>query len=97
MNGLMLDSKSGKKWRWIASQYRWLALIKPQKLSVASFYAPPDVMPNLTFEQLKYRRELFYVANRKIEMWVPDSVPYDKTEEYIFKHVFNRNFLKALK
>jgi hypothetical protein len=93
--GLMLDSKSGKKWQWIASQYRWLALVKPMKLSIASFYA--DIPVDMTIKQMKYRKELFYVANRKIEMWIPDSVPRDKTEEYIFKHVFNRNFLKALK
>ncbi len=96
--GLMLDSKSGKKWQWIASQYRWLRMIKPSKKQfIASFYASVDDYQVPTFETITYRCEKFAVAGKMIKMWVPDSVPLDKTEEYIFKHVFNRNFLKAMK
>ena len=95
---LMLDSKSGKKWQWIASQYRWLRMIEPlKKQFIASFYATDMSYDAPTFKTLSYRREKFAVAGKIIQMWVPDSVPTDKTEEYIFKHVFNRNFLKALK
>jgi len=92
---LMLDSKSGKKWQWIASQNRWLRLVKsPKKQFIASFNAlnPQDV----TFEAVTYRKEKFYIFGKQVEMWVPDSLPADKTEEYIYKQILNRNFLKAL-
>ena len=97
MNGLIIDSLVKKKWKWVAAQTGWLRLIKqskPQFISALQTLEEDYISP--TFETVIYRAVKFYILGKYIHLWVPDSVPVENTEEYVYKQILNRSFLKAL-
>lgn len=97
MNGLMIDSSTRSKWKWLAAPGSFLKMIKTPKRqrAVSIFPSLDDDYMAPTFEAINYRSVKFAIMGKYIHFWVPESVPSTKTEEYIFKNILNRNFLKA--